>query len=195
MLTERQNPKEGFLFVSQTREKGVSGLEVRRIHEAMANLAQKSLGTEKAKGFKTKMLRSFYNSALLRADIKDEVKDLLMGHRRLGAKAHYGYDETTIQEAYSKTFPFLSINGMQSREDLSKIKEDMNKLIGSQQVEIEDRKKENLELKTRMGKLEEKLSSVGIDPKTISKMLTSIETLAKEVKRLSNEPEKVKIEG
>jgi hypothetical protein len=70
MLRERDNPKEGFLFTSQTKAKGIEGIEVRAIHLAMSNLAEKALGTEKAKEFKTKMLRSFYNSALLRADIK-----------------------------------------------------------------------------------------------------------------------------
>ena len=52
----------------------------------MKYLAEKTFGTEKAKDFKTKSLRSFYNSALLRADIKSEIKDLMMGHARLGAR-------------------------------------------------------------------------------------------------------------
>ena len=50
---------------------------------------------------------------MLRADFKSEVKDIMMGHMRLGARGHYGYDEQTIIEAYTKAFEFMSINGMQ----------------------------------------------------------------------------------
>jgi hypothetical protein len=176
-LSEKNNPKEGYLFTSQTRNTKGEPIAVKRIHEAMKNLAEKALGSEFK--FKTKMLRSFYNSALLRADIKNEVKDLLMGHQRLGARGHYGYDEQTIIEAYTKAFEFLSINGMQSREDLSKIKEDMNKLIGKQALE-------NQALQDRIGKLEDAIRNQGIDPKTIKKMV--LEALQE------HKPEKVKID-
>lgn len=85
MLQERENPAEGYLFVSTTKGKG-DKLEVRTINQAMKVLAEKTFGVEKAKEFKTKALRSFYNSALLRADIKSEVKDLMMGHARQSAR-------------------------------------------------------------------------------------------------------------
>lgn len=137
LLRERNNPTSGYLFTSQTKDKGIEGIEVRRIHEAMKKLAEKSLSKEKAENFKTKMLRSFYNSKLLRADLKQEVKDLMLGHQRLGARGHYGYDAETIQEAYKRAFEFMSINGMQSREDIAKIKSDLNAIIGNQQVQIE----------------------------------------------------------
>ena len=97
-------------------------------------------------------------------------------------------DSQTIMEAYTKAFEYLSINGMQSREDLSRIKEDMNKLIGKQQIEIEDRKQENKALNERIGKLEESLKNVGIDPKTIKKMMVEAIT---EYER--QKPEKKKV--
>jgi site-specific recombinase XerD len=137
MLSEIGNPTEGPIFVSQTKDKG-SRIETRRINEAMKALAAKSFGTERAKQFKTKALRSFYNSALLRADIKNEVKDLMMGHARLGARGHYDYDAETIKESYLRAFEHLSINGIQSREDLAKLREDMNQTIGRQQRQIEE---------------------------------------------------------
>jgi hypothetical protein len=137
MLAERNNPKEGYLFVSQTKGRG-ERLEVRRINDAIKTLAEKTFGAEKAKQFKTKALRSFYNSALLRADIKSEIKDLMMGHARLGARGHYDYDAQTILDAYSKAFDHLSINGLQVRQDVAKLKEDMNQIIGKQQVEISE---------------------------------------------------------
>lgn len=123
MLQERGNPQEGYLFISTTWGKG-SKLETRTINQAMKGLAEKGL-KEKGKEFKTKALRSFYNSALLRANIQPhELKDLLMGHQRRGARKKYDYDEVTIKEAYQKAFENLSINGLQTRTDIAKLKEE-----------------------------------------------------------------------
>ena len=127
MLQERGNPDECYLFVSTTKGKD-DKLEVRSINTAMKNLAAKTFGKEKAKEFKTKSLRSFYNSALLRAGIQpQELKDLLMGHQRRGARKKYDYDEITVKEAYQRAFEHLSINGLQTRTDIAKLKEDFTK--------------------------------------------------------------------
>jgi integrase len=127
MLQERGNPVEGYLFVSTTKGKD-DKLEVRSINTAIKNLAEKAFGAKKAKEFKTKSLRSFYNSALLRAGIQpQELKDLMMGHQRRGARKKYDYDEITIREAYQRVFEYLSINGMQTRSDIAKLKEDIIK--------------------------------------------------------------------
>ena len=48
MLMERGNPKEGFLFVSQTKGKGEQ-ISTRTINEAMKALAERTFGEEKAK--------------------------------------------------------------------------------------------------------------------------------------------------
>jgi len=123
MLSERGSPKEGYLFVSQTKGKG-SRIDTRRINEAMKTLAEKTFGKEKAKEFKTKALRSAYNSALLRAKIQpQELKDLMMGHGRKGSRKHYDYDEETIREAYDRAFEHLTVNGIQTREDMKKLQE------------------------------------------------------------------------
>jgi site-specific recombinase XerD len=127
MLTERGKPSEGFIFTSQTFGKGKK-IETRTINEAMKSLAEKAFGKEKAREFKTKALRSAYNSALLRADIKSEVKDLMMGHVRQSARKHYDYDSETIKEAYSKAFDFLTVNGIQARQDATKLKEEIEGL-------------------------------------------------------------------
>jgi hypothetical protein len=126
-LLERGNPREGYLFISTTKRKG-NQLEVRAIGDAMKALAIKAFGKEKSKKFKTKALRSFYNSALLRANIQpQELKDLMFGHQRRGARGHYDYDEQTIRENYAKAFEHMSINGLQTRTDIVKLKEDMIK--------------------------------------------------------------------
>jgi hypothetical protein len=55
-----------------------------------------------------------------------------MGHGRKGARKAYDYDSFTIKEAYSQAFEHMTINGVQSREDLAK----MNEKIESQDKEI-----------------------------------------------------------
>lgn len=154
MLLERGKPTEGYLFVSQTKGKG-EGIDTRTINEAMKVLAERTFDAEKAKEFNTKALRSFYNSALLRAQVQpQEIKDVMMGHDRGQSRGHYAYDEFTIKEAYVKAFEHLSINGIQSREDINKIKEGLNALIGKQQVEIENQKAETEQLNKRLDKQE-----------------------------------------
>lgn len=156
LLMERGNPTSGYIFTSQTKGKDESHISERRINESMQELAVRTFGNEKAEGteklkkdlFQTKMLRSFYNSALLRANIQpQEIKDLMMGHDQGGARKNYSHDDETIREAYLKAFQYLSINGIQSREDLAKIKADLHAIIGRQQAEIEQTKKENDERK------------------------------------------------
>jgi integrase len=134
MLSEIGNPQEGFIFTSQTKGKGEQ-ISTRTINEAMKALAVKTFGKEKAKQFKTKALRSFYNSALLRAGIQAEIKDLMMGHGRKGARKAYDYDEYTIKEAYKSAFEHLSINGVQSREDLAALR---NKMAEMERKRSED---------------------------------------------------------
>lgn len=151
MLKERGNPSSGFLFVCQTKGKG-DQLEVRSINDAMKALAKKSLEAEKAEEFKTKALRSFYNSALLRASVSpQELKDLMFGHGRKGARGHYDYDEITIREAYVRVFEHLSINGLQATTDNKKIMDALkavqdtnivfNRQLGEKTKEIEELRK------------------------------------------------------
>lgn len=149
MLQERGNPANGYLFVSTTKEKGKQ-LEVRSISEAMKDLAVKTFGKEKAKDFQTKALRSFYNSVLLHASIQpQELKDLMFGHARKGARGHYDFDEETIKQNYAKAFEFMSINGLQTRTDIAKLKEEFKstkselaELIAEQQRELAQQKQE-----------------------------------------------------
>jgi integrase len=158
LLAERGTPKEGYIFTSRTKGKDVTNIDVRRINDAMKTLAENTFGkdSEKTKQFETRMLRSFYNSALLRAKIQpQEIKDLMMGHEREGARANYSYDDETIREAYTSAFEFLSINGLQSREDNIKLKTEFNEKLNNQQTEYrqeiaqikEEHKKDMEELK------------------------------------------------
>ena len=153
MLQERGNPQAGFLFVSQTKGKGEQ-LEVRSINEVMKALAQKSFDKEKTKEFKTKSLRSFYNSALLHAGVSpQELKDLMFGHGRKGARGHYDYDDMTIKEAYQRVFEHLSINGLQVRNDLKKVMDTLKGLTDTNVVfqrQLEAKDKELEEVKSEL---------------------------------------------
>jgi hypothetical protein len=104
----------------------------------------------------------------LRAEPTQEIKDLMMGHVRASARKHYAYDDVTIKEVYQRAFEHLSINGIQTREDLVKIKEDNAKtqaelkaFIGSQTVQMEqmkrDHEKDKLEMLSTIADLKTEL--------------------------------------
>jgi hypothetical protein len=180
LLAERGNPKEGYIFTSQTKNKGIENIDVRRINEAMKDLAEKTFGaeSEKAKQFQTRMLRSFYNSALLRAKIQpQEIKDLMMGHEREGARANYSYDDETIREAYISAFEFLSINGIQSRQDLQTIKQEMRKNQDYLISVIAELKERNDKKDTEIAELKAMLAQTNT---TMQKVL-SLPTIQKEL--------------
>ena len=113
MLTERRNnnqlvpDKKGRtpLFISQ---KG-SRLTVRFINDNIKDMVEKTYGKEQAEKFKTKSLRDAYNDALLRANLTQEIKDTLFGHKRQGAREKYAISQATIIDAYNKAFQFLKI--------------------------------------------------------------------------------------
>src|SRR3990170_2672780 len=175
MLLERGNPAEGYLFVSTTKGKG-DRLEVRTINTAMKGLAEKTFGAEKAKDFKTKALRSFYNSALLRADIKTEVKDLMMGHARQSARKHYDYDEITIKEAYQRAFEHLSINGLQVRADLRKVMDTLKGLTETNTVFQRELEAKDREIETMRSDLATLKNMVGVMPSDIAEQIAKILT-------------------
>ena len=181
MLQERGNPTEGYLFVSTTKNFG-ERLATTAIADAIRALALKAFGKEKAKDFKPKCLRSFYNSALLRADIKTEVKDLMMGHARLGARGHYDYDEQTIKDNYAKAFEHLSINGLQTRSDIAKLKQefDLTKaqladIMVKQKMDNDKLQNELMELKKYIG-----LTDVVETKEDAQRLLDVLETLRRE---------------
>lgn len=197
MLQERGNPKEGYLFVPTTfvaekKREGDAQLETRSINDAMKGLAEKAFSPEKAKEFQTKKLRSFYNSALLRANVQpQEIKDLMMGHGRKGARGHYDYDEATIKENYAKAFEHLSINGLQTRTDVIKLKEDLSKAKVEFADMVSDQK---AKFEEQLGLLKEKvefldkyigLTDVVETPEDAQTLLDALEALRK--KKMANE--------
>ena len=188
LLAERGNPTEGFIFTSQTKEKGIANIDVRRINESMKALAEKTFGTEKAKEFQTRSLRSFYNGALLsvKPHLNPEIKDLMMGHDRIGARNNYQYNDETIRESYISAFEYLTINGIQSREDISKIKGDLNKLIGQQQVQIEEQKTELKSLKDLVTTQSAKLDVVSEELKEVGAVLKVVMDMRKQEQQKKN---------
>lgn len=202
LLSEDGNPTKGYIFVPQTRqdieikegmtkediekarqeakEKRLNHIDTRRINEAISKLALDTFGKEciqgtdklKAEVFTTKLLRSFYNSALLRAKVQpQEIKDVMMGHQRSGALKNYSYDDITIKEHYINVFEFVSINGLQSREDYKNIKEDMKKQESHFLEIIADLKTENKKMKEEQ---DQKIAELGTTLKDLANLKVTI---------------------
>ena len=146
------------LFISQKGER----LTVRFINDAIKGMVEKTYGKEESEKFKTKSLRDAYNDALLRANLTQEVKDTLFGHKREGAREKYAISQSTIIDAYNKAFQFLSINhGTQARKDFEVLSDKMcemqnntdqtlknlNRMIEDQQKKNDETQKEVIDLK------------------------------------------------
>lgn len=145
MLMERGKPQTGALFISESGgEKGQTTrkrLTTRYINESIKALVAKTFGKEEAKKFKTKNLRDCYNDALLRANIPQQLRDTMFGHKASGARSHYQVSDITIKENYTKAFQYLSVNhGTQSRKSVEELKSvvlGLSATVTEQQKQIE----------------------------------------------------------
>jgi hypothetical protein len=125
MLEERENPTKGALFISQKGER----LTTRFINDIIKTMVTKTYGAEQTEKFKTKSLRDAYNDALLRANLTQEIKDTLFGHKREGAKEKYAISQATIIDAYNKAFQYLTVNhGTQARKDIEVMRSEVIKM-------------------------------------------------------------------
>lgn len=141
-------------FISTTKNLGEK-LTTTAIADAMKRLAVKPFGSRNAEEFKTKSLRSFYNSALLRANVQQqEIKDSMFGHQRRGARSHYDYDEQTIKDSYAKAFEHLSMNGLQTRTDIAKLKEDLTKAKSDFWDKMSKSEAKNAELEKQVAEMQ-----------------------------------------
>ena len=73
----------------------------------------------------------------------------------------------TIKETYAKAFEYLSINGIQSREDLAELRNAFN----TTKIQLAEL---ITELKDRNDKLEAKLTELGVDVNTIKETTTNL---------------------
>jgi hypothetical protein len=163
------------LFISQKGQR----LTVRFINDAIKAMVEKTYGKDKAEEFKTKSLRDAYNDALLRANLTQEVKDTLFGHKRSGAKEKYAVSKSTIIDAYDKAFQFLSVNhGTQARKDIETMRDQMrdmrdnsdktlsnlNRIIEQQQQDMkaqkEQHEKELSDIKKQIANLSKDISNM-----------------------------------
>jgi site-specific recombinase XerD/uncharacterized coiled-coil protein SlyX len=166
MLQERGNPTTGALFISQKGER----LTTRFINDAIKCMVEKTYGPEQTEKFKTKSLRDAYNDALLRANLTQEIKDTLFGHKREGAKEKYAISQATIIDAYNKAFQFLSVNhGTQARKDIEVMRQqviemrdnsdktlaNLNHIIEQQQKQMEQQQAQIEEVSARMNAIYE----------------------------------------
>jgi site-specific recombinase XerD len=171
MLEERGCPTEGALFISQKGQR----LTTRFINDAVKVMVEKTYGKEDAEKFKTKSLRDAYNDALLRANLTQEIKDTLFGHKRSGAKEKYAISQQTIIDAYNKAFQFLTVNhGTQARKDIEVMRGEMIKmsqLVVKMSEETVKLREENKQLKEQVTELKSGQTGITNEMKSIREYL------------------------
>ncbi len=102
-------PTEGYVFTGQVAG---TALQSQSIARRFKDYAVKALGKMRGSSLVFKDLRQSYNEALLDANLNDEIKDVLMGHRRKGSKASYSVSSASISKVYQNdVFPSIALNG------------------------------------------------------------------------------------
>ena len=148
LLRLRGYPKKGWVF--ETREE--TRLQENHISEAVKKMAFRSLESERAKRFKFKDLRDAFNEALLESKIPQEFKDVMMGHRRKGAREAYSMSNKSVVETYAQVFRLLSINHWkQSKSDMDEVKTLFLEIVKINMIEdANQRIKENIKFIERL---------------------------------------------
>jgi site-specific recombinase XerD len=159
------------LFISQKGER----LTTRFINDVIKTMVVKTYGEEEAAKFKTKSLRDAYNDALLRANLTQEIKDTLFGHKRKGAKEKYAVSQTTIIDAYNKAFQYMTVNhGTQARKDIEVMRSEMIKmsqLVVKMSEESVKLREENKKLKAQLDGIENTQTGITNEMKSIKQYL------------------------
>ena len=117
LMGRREWPQTGWVF--QTARGG--RLQQRYIRDRIGALSSKVGAACKPKDF-----RDSFNEACLEAEIKQEVKDTLMGHKRAGARGSYSISKLAIRNAYEAVYPKLSLNG-----GLGKSKKNLEEILSA----------------------------------------------------------------
>jgi site-specific recombinase XerD len=164
MLQSRGFPQKGTLFVSFRSQP----LGVRGINDAVKEVVARAFSA-KAKAWQTKHLRDAFMNGLLQARLPQELKDVMVGHKRQGARDSYAITELTIKTAYQESFKFLTINGYGSAnrklEELSQKTDSLASVIAQQQQKINEREE-------KFEKLDKQFAETQLSLSLIQKVLT-----------------------
>jgi len=145
-LQSRGFPKEGYLFETQKNEP----MTIRALNDMFKALVESGFKGRSSE-WQTPKLRDAFMNALLKAQVTQEVKDVMVGHKRLGARENYEITEDTIRESYLNTFRFLTINGFGSTSrKVEELEVRFTEQIRAMTQIITDLQKENAYLKTQL---------------------------------------------
>jgi len=146
-LKIRGNPSTGEpLFVGRQ-----GSLDNQAISGIISELIEKS-GLGGNNGFKPTSLRDALEDALVEANVNHKIKEALMGHVSNIEHEYGGQNKLIVNvvEAMKKTYPLLTLNGL-------------TRISAEQQVsreELEAVKTENIDLKSRISRTEQKLAEL-----------------------------------
>jgi len=123
------------------------------LNKRFNDLAEKALGKERASEITFKNLRDSYNEILLDSGIEQEIKDVLMMHKRTSAKSRYPVSVgTIIREFQEKVFPLISIDGWRLEGRAAKTEELTRRVVELEKA-LNQVEEENASYKTRINAL------------------------------------------
>ncbi|MBU1037416.1 hypothetical protein KKF32_05365 [Patescibacteria group bacterium] len=111
--------------------------------------AVKALGPKRAKEITFTDLRDFYNNVIKsKKEIKQEIADLLMGHKPAGSRGEYYVSDQTIIDHYRIIYDELSVNSWKFKAKVEGLDE-LNKEVEGMRMTIGYQEKEIISMKTR----------------------------------------------
>ena len=147
LLAEREYPENGSLLITRKGNPYTS----RAVSERLQELATKAFGSERAKDFKTKNLRDFFQNGLLLANVNEKVIDSMMGWKKESAKQHYYISQEVILSAFEQAKEYYSVDGgRQTSDQVARLE----RKIGQLTVEQESRDAEVEELKAQLEEIQ-----------------------------------------
>jgi len=135
--------------------------------------ARKALG-KRGEDIKFKDLRDYYNSVLLRADLPDQYKKVLFGHKPSGEEGSYEYSKADLLLKYQENvFKLCSVNGFDQKVRTAQI-EQLTKKIDALTNALTYVEKENSAYKIRVDNLQENYEKVSTNLERINNLLENL---------------------
>ena len=160
-------------YYQKGKEKTQKPLTIKGINEMFNHVSLAAFGDLEKKRFSIHDLREFFQSALESANIHENLLSPLMAHKVAGiAQSYSSHEPKELLKIYESALPYL-----------------IPKSVPELEAKLE---KSEADKDRRIKFLETRLLDAGM---SINKITANYEVLAQEVKRLSDKPEKVKLEG
>jgi len=156
---DSEKPTSGWIFTGY-KEKSMTP---RNLNTFFKEHAIKALGVKRGNQLVFKDLRDSYNEAILDSNVNEEIKDILMGHKRVSAKGNYSFSIASVVKIYrEQIFPRIAVNGWGLKQKASE-RDVLKKEVIMLKEAILQLERTNTNYETRLDNLKEHVTNLEDD--------------------------------